>query len=368
MATFKIRDKETGEIFTIREKEPTQEQPQQQPQGQPMERQNILGQLFNVPAAAQRSTLQGTGYTQGAMQPSQVPSFSELTQQQLPIRGDNIGTVASDIATRLPMQMGAGMVDVATDPAAMLGLLLGNVPAVQKGAQFVGSKVASGVKKIFRFDKVLEQAKKSKVALDGLRDTLGKAKDLALQEVKDVPVDFDWSKLPDKANTLIHSVDYGVEFAQDGKIVNTIGNLDKVKTALNDLVTTKDYVEAGNMAKRNIMRFAGSVRDAMLEGTKKIGKPELSKALNNYHKFMENYEVINAHLVDKFGNALGNKLRSTFRLTAEPSVKQAWKEVAKSSPELKGIIRSRTNRELLKALLGTTTTIEVGKRVVTGKW
>ncbi len=355
MAEFKIRDKETGEIFTIREKEFTQEQqgqPQPQSQGQPMERQNILGQLLNVPAAAQRSAIMGQGYTQGAIQPSQVPTFSQATREQYPIRGENIGTISAYLATRLPLQMGAGLADVATDPAAMLGLLLGNVPAVQKGAKLVGGKVISGFKKIFRYDKVLEQAKKSKVALDCIRTTLGQAKDIALQEVKDVPAELNWTgNVSDKVVKAIQNPIYKVELTQEGGVVNTIGNLDKVKTALQDLLTTKDYVEAGNMEKRQIMQFAGRVRDTMVEAANKVGKPELAKALKNYHNFMENYEIINTKLIDKFGNALGNKMKDTFRFTAEPAVKEAWKEVGKSSPEIKDIIKSRQNRELLKVLL-----------------
>jgi hypothetical protein len=98
---------------------------QSQPTQQPVEKQNILGQLFNVPAAANRSALQGTGYAQGAMQPSQVPTFEKLTKEAYPIRTDNIGTLSADLATRMPMQMAAQGVDIATDPAAMLGLLIG---------------------------------------------------------------------------------------------------------------------------------------------------------------------------------------------------------------------------------------------------
>lgn len=120
-----------------RELERRKSQTQQQPkQAQPvMERQNILGQILNVPGAANRSALMGQGYAQGAMNPSQVPTFSGATQQVAPIRTNDIGTFAGDLAVRGPMQAGANLMDVATDPSAMLGLLLGNLPAVQKGAK-----------------------------------------------------------------------------------------------------------------------------------------------------------------------------------------------------------------------------------------
>jgi hypothetical protein len=226
----------------------------------------------------------------------------------------------------------------------------------------------STLKKILKYDNSLKQAEKAKVALDKVRTTIGKAKELALQDVKDTPVDFDWGKMPKLAQEKIKNPDYGIEFTKEGGPINTIGNLDKIKTALQDIPTTKDYVEAGNMSKRKVLQFAGEVRDAMVKAANDAGRPELGKALKDYHNFMENYNLANDHLVDKYGNAMANKLRSTFRLFSEPSVKEAWKEIGKSSPEIKGIIKSRTNRELLKALLITAPTIESGKRIITGRW
>jgi len=56
-----------------------------------VEEQNIFGQLFNVGPAALRSAIQGKGFTQGAVQPSSVPTFQELSAR-----------AASDIAGNLP--------------------------------------------------------------------------------------------------------------------------------------------------------------------------------------------------------------------------------------------------------------------------
>ena len=106
----------------------------------------------------------------------------------------------------------------------------------------------------------------------------------------------------------------------------------------------------------------------MLDAAKDVGKPQLAQALKDYHNFMDKYEIVNSKLTDKFGNAMGNKFKETFRLTSEPAVKEAWNELGKSSPEINTIIKSRKNRELLKALLVTAPTIESGKRLVTGKW
>lgn len=357
----------------------TQQPQEQQPQSRLQQRPSVMADLIQNPTTMQHPlgallrTLGGAAELyQGVPASVALDLQSGKPQNILP----NIGKV---LTGQRPAEYGdifrgAGV----PESLAAAGGLYSDIVMTPGGAEGLigvaklGTKLAKGsvniLKNITKFDKVLDQAKRSKTAIDAIRTTLGQAKDLALQEVKDLPVDFDWSKLPDKAKALIKTGEYGVEFSEEGKIINTIGNLDKVKSALQDLLTTKDYVEAGNMAKRNIKQFAGLVRDTMVKAANDAKKPELAKSLANYHEFMDKYELINTHLVDKFGNAMGNKLRSTFRLTAEPAVKEAWKEVAKTNPELKTIIRSRKNRELLKALLGTTTALEVGKKLTTGRW
>jgi len=108
-------------------------QAQQQTSG--IEPQNILGQLFNVPGAAIRSAIQGTGFTQGAAQPSKIPTFTEISQKaplqtatNLPLERFQLG-LARDIA-------GFGA-DVATQPVDVLLALVGKVPGVDKGISLI---------------------------------------------------------------------------------------------------------------------------------------------------------------------------------------------------------------------------------------
>jgi hypothetical protein len=79
---------------------------------------------------------------------------------------------------------------------------------------------------------------------------------------------------------------------------------------------------------------------------------------------MENYNTINDKLVDKYGNAMANKLKSTFKFMAEPAVKEAWKEVSKSSPEVKSVMNSMNRRELLGNLLKVTGAAAAGTGAV----
>lgn len=254
-----------------------------------------------------------------------------------------------------PAGIGEGMADVGMATLNMLGL---------KGLMNPKS-LTSGIAKVTKYDNTLKQANKAKEALDSTRSMLGKAKDIALQEVKDVPAELDWAgNVSNKVVQAIKNPVYKVEFTPEGGVVNTIGNLDKVKSALQDLVTTKDFVEAGNMEKRQIMKFAGRVRNTMLEAAEKAGKPELAKALKGYHEFMDSYEMIYSKLTDKFGNAMANKMKSMFSIFAEPATKEAWKEIGKISPEVKSVIGSMNRRELLKNLLkvsGGITAIGAGK-------
>lgn len=381
MAEFKIRDKETGEIFTIREKETTQEQLQQQIQ-QPQQQPNILQQLLQ----ATKGTIGGiaggiiqppakivgrAGQAIASMisgkppQPYSIP-MPEYLGGNIPIEpAQSISQALGPVAQTTAMMMGGSpMLAGATYGAGMgmeeregglgiagkaaLGGLFGAGIQKLKGKPVLPEKIRN----IFKYNNALEQAQKSKIALDNTRTLLGKAKDIALQEVKDVPAELDWSgNVSQKVVNTIKNPIYKVEFTEEGGVVNTIGNLDKVKSALQDLLTTKDFVEAGNMEKRLIMQFTGRVRDTMVKAANNIGKPELATALKNYHNFMDNYNLINDKLVDKYDNAMANKLKATFKWSAEPAVKKAWKEVSKASLEIKSIMGSMNRRELLKNLL-----------------
>lgn len=350
MATYKIRDKETGEIFTVRDKETTQE-PAQQAQPQ----QNILQQLLG----ATENTI--GGIVGGVIEPPTkiVGRAGQAIESMIS------GKPPQNYSIPLPQYMG-GNIDIA--PAENLGQAY--MPVAGTTLSMLGIKGLMNPKSItgvIKYDNVLTQAKKSKVALDAVRDNLGQAKNIALQEVKDLPAELNWAgNVSQKVINAVKNPVYQVEFTKEGGVVNRIGNLDKVKTALQDLVTTKDFVEAGNMEKRQIMHFAGKVRDTIVQAANDAGKPQLAQALKNYHNFMDKYEVINSKLVDKFGNALGNKLKSVFRWTAEPAVKEAWKEVGKASPEIKGIIKSRETRELLKWLLKIGAPTAIGGGAVIG--
>lgn len=386
-------DKLIGEGFTVEEivefdkrsQQPTQ--PQQQPQ-QPVnkgeqrlqQRGSAIADLIQNPPETDKGGythplgtllryMQGAGeYAQGIpssvgldLQQGQpqniVPNLGKVLTGQRPAQTGDIYAGAG-----LPEPLAAGM-GLFTDVMLTPGGARGTVAAGKAGIN-VTTKGMSALKDIFKATTNVDKAQRAKQGLDAVRTTLGKAKEIAMQEIKDLPVDFDWSKAPEKVIKAIQKPEYGIQFAEDGKVINTVSNLDKVKVALQDIPTTKDFVEAGNMAKRQVMQFAGKVRDAIVDTANAAGKPELAKSLSDYHKFMDNYNLINDHLVDKYGNAMANKLKATFKWGAEPVVKNAWKEVAKQSPELKSVMKGMETKELLNKLLS----LQIPKRIATGSW
>jgi len=86
---------------------------------------SLVGNIFERPGAAVRSTLLGRGYKQGAMYPEEVPRFQDLIldayYNKLPsFPGKSILGLA-------PSTLGL-TADIATNPADLLGLLAGKIP------------------------------------------------------------------------------------------------------------------------------------------------------------------------------------------------------------------------------------------------
>lgn len=314
---------------------------------------NIVGNIFERPAAAIRSLLQGKGYTAGAVNPTNIPKFQDLA-----IKAAQQSTNPTVNAITGIIPSAAGLVaDTVTNPAEMLTNLLGGVVASKTGStigssvnQF-GGKIASGIKKISSYESELQQAGKAKEAIDGIRDSLGTAKALAIKDVESVPVSFGFPIKSDRVIQAIKNPIYEVQFDKNGSIVKTVGNFDKVKEAVGDLVHSPAlWEEAPKKEMQHIKQVYGAINESMKSSARNAGKP-IDEALDAYSEFMDKYHLINSKIVDKAGNAMGNKLKKTFELGAEPAYKQAWQEVSKVSPEIKQVMDSMKNRVLLRNVL-----------------
>jgi len=229
---FRVRDKETGEVFTVREKV-RQDVPETG-----VEKQNILGQAFNVPGAAIRSAIQGKGYAAGAAQPSQVPRFQELAAQG-----------ASNLAGRLPPQIaapvggalsavgqGVGLAaDIATQPADMALMLAGKLPGTQQAAKMIGAQVMK-LKPAQALGRFLTKPRHLKAVKDALGGKVNAIDEIATNFVdaaKKMKKDF-VSKWQPEVDDAVKSIT---------KNVNTTSQVDDVAFAIDDILErTPDIV------------------------------------------------------------------------------------------------------------------------------
>lgn len=129
---------------------------------QTIQPQNVLGQLFNVPGAAIRSSLEGKGYMQGATQPDQAPDF----QKQLIDAAQNAGGASQSVGVNflkgfIPSAVGlAG--NIATNPADVLGMLVGKTPVgsgKNLGEVVAASKPGQAISKVANADITLKNDK-----------------------------------------------------------------------------------------------------------------------------------------------------------------------------------------------------------------
>ena len=107
-----------------------------------------MGSIFNVPAAAIRSAIQGKGYMPGALNPSNVPTFQNQFQNKV---SDIASNIPNDAIRNYVAFMGAQAVqpagavaDFVTNPADVLGAIAPFAP----GAKQVGKAVSTAVKPI----------------------------------------------------------------------------------------------------------------------------------------------------------------------------------------------------------------------------
>jgi hypothetical protein len=247
-----------------------------------------------------------------------------------------------------------------------IGQTVGNIAKTDIGQEV--RKIPNALKSILKYDNALKQAEKSQVALENVRNILGSAKRLAIQEISDVPAELNWGI--NKSQKIVEAIKnpiYEVEFTPEGGVKNTIGNLDKVKEAVGELLTPKMRLESTKKEISLIRQFEGQVSNTMKTAARKAGKP-IDAVMKNYGDFMDRYHMIKHTIENSKGEAMGNKLRKTFDLLSEPAYKESWKEVSKISPEVKTIMNSMQRRSLLRDLIKGGVTAETAKKVFTGKF
>src|SRR6185436_15889331 len=198
---------------------PTQAGPRQQ---------GLYERIAVAPGAAVRSAIQGKGYMNGFNNPEGVPKFQDMALAKFG------GT--DSVANMAPAIAGAAA-DTLTNPFDDLLML------AAPGA----TKMARNLSGLVKIEGRLQKAGRAKEALDLLRNKLGEAKSIAISKVAETPTALSTNGLSDKVVKAIQNPIYGVEFEQTGGLKQTVGNLDKVKEAVGELIhTDKVWEEAPN--------------------------------------------------------------------------------------------------------------------------
>lgn len=370
--TVTLRNKKTGEVVTLRRKTPESEsQIVQQPKTALQQRPSVMADLIQNPPTMQHPLGAVLRTMAGAAELGEGIPASIALDLQAGKPQDILSNLVKVGTGQRPAQYGDVFRESGVpEPLAAGGGLLTDLILSPGGADMIAGGVKNLVKaskNAMKWEGSLQQARKAKESLDTIRKTIGNAKEIAIKEVKDVPATINWKGVQSqKITDAIKNPVYGVEFTEEGGVVNTVGNLDKVKTAVGELITPKVWQEAPKTELRQIKQFYGNIVGEMKKAAEKAGKP-IAKALDDYDEFMEKFNIIDDHLTDKYGNAMGNKLKSSFKIMAEPALKEAWKDVSKATPELKGVVSSMKKRELLKNLLligGGTVAYKTGENLI----
>lgn len=321
----------------------------------------------------------------GAIMPYSVPSYSE---QGIPTSGmaETIGNISNPLSvpavamsniSRLAMQkglvpknlepvaqgamMGKSIIrpsiedaaDISTNPLSALLALVGT-PAgrnvTSKAATMTGKIAKSATSKLPQLmgkDYSFQKAQQAADLLNSTRSQLGRNVKASISRVKDIRIsDTDdltrlgrvFKKMPKEVVNKLDDPVYAIEKYADGSIKPTLGNLNKIKGALDDTMTQRQWFEAGKLTKRRIKLGYKVVNDTMRKTARAFGTP-IDEPLNNYHNFMNTYNKIIRKVQDTKGTVLEKSFRNSLKPGAERSYQLAWQEMTKQIPELKRVLR-----------------------------
>jgi len=330
----------------------------------------LMGDIFERPASAIRAGLIGreekerylpkeSGYKYGSNYPEKIPTFQEMQLEKRmsrPYSGEPTSTLKE-----LPGMIGAsakGMaMDVATNPADILSMLLGGKALDAIGKTRGGQAVGRFMTKERHLPHIMKRGKYTKTQaqtisdeLEALRELIGTEKGKAVAKVAGKEVKGFKPDIPEKIYTKLKDPIYEIEFTESGAIKPTVGNLDKVKQAFGDMMSSKDWLEAGNLTKQKISQAYGNVAESI-----KKAAPEVSGDIEAYHQFMKRYPTVKKTVTTSKGEVAERPLRTAFKPGAEESTKESFRELSEMSPRLSEAVRNMrrfTGRQNLKKNVG----------------
>jgi len=247
----------------------------------------------------------------------------------------------------LPRRMGLGEI-----PSSFIGL------GSAMGLSIAGGKTLKGISnrlpKIMGKNYTIDRATQAVDALDETRTNLGQNVGEAIKQYSDRTIDInklgDLPTLPKNVLSALDDPIYQIEKLPDGSIKPTLGNMQKLKEALDDFISSKQWEEATKMNQRVIKQAYGKISQAM-----KDAAPEIKESLSRYGDFMEIYRDVIKTVKDTGGRVLEKKFRGVFKPGAERTYQIAWDKMTKYAPELKQILKDMgkfTSRQTVKSIVG----------------
>jgi len=420
MAEFQIRDKTTGEVFTIREKTPTpsfgmpQEPsipnlalPGREPTEQLIENRPRATETFRKELMAKPEGFLPTALHLPllALKAADVPRqriegalanpLMELQEPPEAVYEPFMGVEKLKGLATLAGRMGKGIWKGAMgerrgefgditrragfgEPVSSivgLGALFGATDMASLGKVLgLEKKIGEHLPQIMGKDYTLERAQKLHSLMDQAREGYGTLK----TDVMNKPGPWKGTMLgdaeipPEKLNAVILKMPKIIQkYLKDPQNLYgikkgdaTIRNVDRMKDALGDQMTSTAWDEAPNALKAATHDAYSNLRNLMVEA-----EPKLKPALDAYHYFMQDFYKPVKKVLETGGNMVEKKLRTAVTPGAERTTQKALEGLSQIGPEggralkdvskfigrhkTKRMVAQETERGTRLAILGT---------------
>jgi len=308
----------------------------------------LLGDVFERPGAAVRSTIRGEGYMKGALRPEEVPTFQEEAKKitpKLPFMNitKNIplpGTIPTLTVGKMPEAFGQ-LADIITNPADVL-LMVSDIlggKKISKTAGKIGETIfPNKTLRVSNEKPFLAQARKLDDTLSEIQQGMGKQFDNMLEAYKDAPIPI--QKVQDAIYDLPKNIynaireNPEVRFEATGNIEPTVRNIHNIRRTLSDFMTGKDFLEFTNLKKARI-------RDSYMKlGNiiKNIDRENIAPVYQQYSNWIDLKNYTDRILKTR-GQVVGGKLKSAISGRGEELTQETLEKLAKLFPKANEILK-----------------------------
>lgn len=267
------------------------------------------------------------------------------TTIEKPITAATIGSIVAP-GTRVPTIAGLGSrlaVQQIVPPE------VSPVPGIV--AEVVGGLTTAGIRSLFRTAKLGNK----KQVLDSVKTALDEATTARKKLSTDITTVMD-SAVGDKpinvgkvsealanvpgnvqSKILKDAKLFNIELLPDGSIKPDTRNTWRLRQALDDFLTSKDFREATKAAKQVILKARRGIADILADVD-----PKIKTVMKNFSDFMDSFEPVKKILSDSKGNPIANKIITASKKSGEPAQKIALEKFSENFKKTKDALKSAT--------------------------